>query len=259
MKLSEIRKEAREILNGKWGKSAIITLAFISISFAIGLVQGYIGEESPIYDIIDLVFLIINIPLSFGLIVTYIRLKRGENVKAFDYLKEGFSRFKKSWGISLRILLKLLLPMFCIFLTIISILIIFILGLAETLNYGITLSFDISALFKFLPVLFILFVFALIYMIAKSLLYSLAYYISYDNPELSSKECVLKSAELMKGNRGKYLLLLLSFIGWAILATLTLCIGFLWLMPYIQVSTVCFYEHLINSKVENIEEAIKTK
>ena len=96
-------------------------------------------------------------------------------------------------------------------------------------------------------------------MIIKSLLYTLAYYISYDNPELSSKECVLKSAELMKGNRSKYFLLLLSLSGWAILAAFTFGIGLLWLMPYMQIATVCFYEHLINPKTENIEEAIKTK
>ena len=63
----------------------------------------------------------------------------------------------------------------------------------------------------------------------------------------------------MKGNRSKYFLLILSFFGWTILSILTFGIGLLWLMPYMQVTTVCFYEHLINSKVENIEEAIKTK
>ena len=50
----------------------------------------------------------------------------------------------------------------------------------------------------------------------------------------------------MKGNKGNCFVLTLSFIGWAILAALTFGIGMLWLMPYIQVSMVCFYEHIIN-------------
>ena len=61
---------------------------------------------------------------------------------------------------------------------------------------------------------------SLIYVISRSLLYILAYNIGYDNPELSSKDCVLKSEALMKGNRGNYFLLSLTFIGWIILAAL---------------------------------------
>ena len=65
MKLSEIRKDARESLKGKWSKAAKITLAYIAINFAIGFIQGLVGEESFIYDIVDYAHLIINIPLSF--------------------------------------------------------------------------------------------------------------------------------------------------------------------------------------------------
>ena len=66
----------------------------------------------------------------------------------------------------------------------------------------------------------------------------------YDNPSMSGKEAVEKSAELMKGNVGALLCLDLSFIGWAILAIATLGIGFLWLIPYIQVSEINFYKNL---------------
>ena len=44
----------------------------------------------------------------------------------------------------------------------------------------------------------------------------------------------------MTGNRWKLFCLEFSFIGWAILATLTLGIGFLWLIPYIQVAEIAF-------------------
>lgn len=61
----------------------------------------------------------------------------------------------------------------------------------------------------------------------------------------------------MKGNRWKFFWLGLTFIGWAILASFTLGIGMLWLMPYIMVTFVCFYESLAGTK-ENVEvEAIK--
>ena len=39
----------------------------------------------------------------------------------------------------------------------------------------------------------------------------------------------------------------LSFIGWALLATLTAGIGYLWLMPYMTVSRAAFYRSLPRS------------
>ena len=77
--------------------------------------------------------------------------------------------------------------------------------------------------------------------------------LQYDNPNLSSKEVVEESEKLMTGNRGKYFVLQLSFIGWAILACLTFGIGFLWLTPYITISTICFYEALAGKSDSPIE------
>ena len=54
----------------------------------------------------------------------------------------------------------------------------------------------------------------------------------------------------MKGHRGKYILLQLSFIGWIILSVFTLYIGMLWIFPYMQISMICFYEALKENKVE---------
>ena len=49
---------------------------------------------------------------------------------------------------------------------------------------------------------------------------------------------------LMDGHKQQLFLLDLSFIGWVILASLTLGIGFLWLVPYWQTTRVHFYEDL---------------
>jgi len=273
MKASEIRKEARENLKSRWSKAVYITLAYMAISFVIGFIQEIFGEETIISKILDLVYIIINIPLSFGLLISFIKLKRGEDVKAFDYLNDGFNRFGKSYGIWFRTLLKLFLPIILLILTALPlyiILILLLLGLLSTAGISANyISIDTSILEIFdniipqflniLPVLIILFILATIYMIRKSLLYVFAYNISYDNSELTSRECVLKSAELMKRNRIKYLLLELSFIGWAILSLFTFGIGIIWLTPYIQIATICFYEKLIKTETEKDDDVIKTK
>ena len=78
--------------------------------------------------------------------------------------------------------------------------------------------------------------------IIKGISYSLTPFILRDNPELSAKEALGLSEKMMEGRKMDFFLLSLSFIGWHILATLSLCIGYLWLIPYMYTTTVAFYE-----------------
>lgn len=90
--------------------------------------------------------------------------------------------------------------------------------------------------------------------IIKGLGYSMSFYILNDNPGMPATEAIKQSQELMRGNKGKLFLLELSFIGWALLCVLTLFIGYLWLMPYMQLSMANFYENLKNNR-EGVEGA----
>ena len=239
---SEIRKDAREALNGKWGKAIGIIIAYTLVSFLVGIVERLAGKCTILYSIINLAYLIISVPLSFGLIISFMKLKRNEDIKAFDFIKNGFANFGKAWGISWHMFVRLLLPIVCLFLTIMLIAVLLFLGSDSVIITILGISLYIATL---------------IYVISRSFLYVLSYYIAYDNPELSSKECVKKSEELMKGNRGNYFILQLSFIGWAILAVLSLYIGMLWLAPYISIAEVCFYDRLAKPEVKKIDEEIQ--
>jgi uncharacterized membrane protein len=99
--------------------------------------------------------------------------------------------------------------------------------------------------------------------------YSQAFYIMYDNPQLSAMECLNESKRIMAGNKAKIFTLSLSFIGWAILASLPSGIysamfidlnevptlldnlfmfafsaGFLWVGAYYYTALLAFYELL---------------
>jgi len=63
-----------------------------------------------------------------------------------------------------------------------------------------------------------------------------------DNTESYFKEAVEESEKLMKNNRWNYFWLGLTFIGWFILSLFTFSIGLLWLVPYIIVTSIVFYE-----------------
>lgn len=80
--------------------------------------------------------------------------------------------------------------------------------------------------------------------IIKGMGYAMTNFIAKDNPELKPYECLEHSQEMMKGHKMELFKLYLSFIGWFILSIITLGIGLLWLLPYINTSVACFYENL---------------
>lgn len=106
--------------------------------------------------------------------------------------------------------------------------------------------------------------------------YSQAFYIMVDHPEYSISQCVDESKMRMQGNKGKYFILNLSFIGWSLLfsiptgivegaftfsesvvayqlLSLLAMIPYIWLGAYIFLTQVAFYEILLgNLKAEPI-------
>lgn len=80
--------------------------------------------------------------------------------------------------------------------------------------------------------------------IIMSFAYAMTPYILAENPELSAWDASTRSREMMKGHKFDFFYLCLSFIGWGILAVLTLGIGFIWLVPYIQTTVAAFYNDL---------------
>lgn len=248
MSISKIRENAREALNGKWGKGACIVLAYLAFAMLMGFIggigEGIFGEESLMTTLLSIGTTIVQVPVVFGLTYSFIKLKRNEEVKAFDYVKLGFSNFGRAWKITLRTALKMILP---ILLVIISGILI-IGGIIVYINSG---AYSLAELPIMFSVGLVLYVVAMVFAVVVGLLYTLTTCIAYDNPNMTSLEVVNESARLMRGNRGKVFLLDLSFIGWAILTIFTLGIGYLWLLPYMEVALICFYEHLLGKNENN--------
>lgn len=80
--------------------------------------------------------------------------------------------------------------------------------------------------------------------IIASISYSMTFYILADDNSISAMDALDKSKKMMDGYKWKYFYLGLRFFGLALLCILTLGIGFLWLMPYMQVSIAKFYDDL---------------
>mgnify|MGYP003309742291 CR=1 FL=1 len=204
----------------------------LTTKFKFGI--SFVLSLLPFANIINL---LISPILEFGILVSFIKLSRNQEVSNLDFLNE-FNSFGKVWQVTLQMFLKILLPIILLFITPI---------LSIILNFATNTdsSFLLSIIVRIINVLTM--PIAMVWLIIRAYSLALSLYILHDEPELSSSEIVNKSISLMKGNKFKFFILNLSFIGWAFLTILTFGIGLILLIPYIQVTTVKFYEDLIGS------------
>ncbi len=81
--------------------------------------------------------------------------------------------------------------------------------------------------------------------IVVGIILSQTYYLMLDFPEYSATELMKQSRRLMKGNKGRYFYIMLSFIPLYFLGFLSCGIALLWLYPYVRSTYTNFYLDLI--------------
>ena len=255
---SDFRAEARRKLAGKWGKGACIMLAFLLVTFVINFIIGLLPDSYEwLGQIIDIV---INVPLSFGILYAFLKLYKDENVGAFDFFKLGFNNFGKSWSITFNIFLKMIVPAIVVIISYILIAV----GISFYATSLIAVySTSTLNFYAFISIVgFILLVVSSIWATTKYYFYQLAFLISMENEDMSSKDVVEESKKAMTGKRAGLFWLQLSFIGWAILGAISFGIGFLWIIPYVHCATIAFYKYAIgdssNVEVQSIDDDSKT-
>ncbi len=281
MTAKDFREKARKALKGKWQIAILTALVYTVLISLVQIIVNY-SEKTIFLGIVsvdlNITFWVLLPALSRGLNVVFYKLKHGEEVKVFDFLKYGLSNFKRFWRMTGNTLLKLIwyiaaLVVLYVLLILVGGTAILSLGVAFLETGKISNAAAIGGIGSIIAIVFIAIAMFVVYilMAIKNLYYILTTYISLENPNLTTKEVVNRSEELMKGNRGKYFGLIMSFFGWYILAALlggivtsifngiglsflkiiTSSIGFVILLPYLKMSTITFYEHLTEKKKIN--------
>lgn len=87
--------------------------------------------------------------------------------------------------------------------------------------------------------------------IIKSYSYRMVPYILADNPQIGAKRSIKLSREMTYGHKWKIFVLDLSFIGWYLLGLLALCIGILFVFPYVNATNAELYLVLRQRAIEN--------
>lgn len=80
--------------------------------------------------------------------------------------------------------------------------------------------------------------------IVKVYSYSMAMYILADNPELTAREALSKSKEIMDGHKFDLFVLQLSFFWWYLLGSITLGIAYIYVLPYVSATIANFYNSI---------------
>ena len=86
--------------------------------------------------------------------------------------------------------------------------------------------------------------------IVKGLSYAMTPFILEEHPEMTASEAIKASMRLMDGHKMDLFILGLTFIGWSLLACLTMGIGFLFLNPYMNAAYAAFYRSISTERQE---------
>ena len=81
----------------------------------------------------------------------------------------------------------------------------------------------------------------------------MAYFVYRDNQEMGCDAAIEESMRLMDGHKMDLFILDLSFLGWFLLSILSLGIGLLWLIPYVQAAHAHFYEDLVRERGTSVQ------
>lgn len=229
---AELKAEAKEMLQGRWRESILLalipTLISLILSFVLIIaiaIPSYLLFRDNISQMVDSGNVSVNVDLgggnSSGSIIggliaalftagiswTFLDVLRGRRM-AIEPFRDVFRGFRSPYAL------------------------------------GIIVIFIISYVFQTLWALLFI-----IPGIVKSYAYSQAHNIFYDAYESTGQvpkyvDTITASRRLMDGYKGQLFILDLSFIGWHILAVMTLGIGYLWLNPYIYATKAAFYNNL---------------
>ena len=84
-----------------------------------------------------------------------------------------------------------------------------------------------------------------------SIPYSMSYYILIDNPNMTYREVLKESKNIMRSHKLSYVILQFSFIGWLLLSVITLGLATVYFGSYYEATITNFYEHINHKNAQS--------
>ena len=259
MTISEIRSMAKTKLNGTAIKCSIACLLYFFINLLFTYLIKFISLKVPniVNMIIEIIFVIISIPFGYGILSNIINLSDSKTNSVTGFLDDFVLNFINYTKLIFHEIIRLIIP---IILCILS-----IFYLIGTITAYINTKSFLCFSKNLLPLAIIVFLITLIILIYFMLNYAIISFIYYNSDKKeNSKQILNKSKELMKSQKIKFILLLLSFLPYLIFSTIILiiCTKFIeqayltplivvlytLIKPNITISKLIFTEELGNNK-----------
>ena len=227
-KIRIYKRRAKASLKNNWGNAVVVLLIITAVVWS-SFVLSLLFKDSPIVEISFqmLVNLLLVSPICWGMYIIFLSVMRGEDIKIGHIL---CAYHKGNFGRVLSTIVIYTLLAICI--SIVAM----IPPVAILLLSGVELTSFSS--------LIIIYAFIIIALTIASVYWSMTYFIMWDDARMRNMRAIKASAHLMKGHFWRYVGLCLSFIGWIILGIISLGVGFLWIVPYINTAMAHFYEDL---------------
>ena len=239
-----MKKSALKLLKPRWDKAAFVgffvtapILLFYALYFMWFMRFALYSDNAPETAVASMILKVIPFLIGFVAILAIlifalcrwsIQLAKSAQTENPDAppaptLKDFFRFFSPiSIGLFFYCALRMFLWMLVLYATMIPFILISALVMRDFFIASIILG--ICAV--------ILFIFVYLYVLAKFVSYSMAFYAFADNPELSVTEAAKLAVEVTNGFRTNLFMTQLSFFGWFMLGSVTFGIALFWVLPY---------------------------
>ena len=228
---AQLKQLAREALNGKYGTFIGALVIYNILTFSISIIITLLLPGYPI------TMFLVKYLVIFVFALFYAILRAGMSYQALNTArKKDIAVGNLFYALSLhpdRFIIASLL------ISLIGFPLGFILGIGHFF-----LSYMRYSMLS-IPVFSLLFIVMLIIVISILLRFALCGFLLLDYPDMRATKALETSSKLMKGNKGRYFYLSLSFLGLFLLGILSVGVAFLWIIPYINATTAYFYLDVI--------------
>ncbi len=265
---AELKMRARRALMGNYGTMILAAIIFAGISWAfttagqIGVMGG--GAAGQVMKSLQAGDFSVNLTVNdrgmfpsglpaylyviFGLLglIYYwaaMLFVVGMNRMSLSVAREGNTEIAQMfWAFKNRPMRVILLQLLVYVLQLVSVIPVIVLSAAAVVSAAGSRSGTDYGQLLFLALFLVgyMVLMAIVYILVE-INFGLVYYYMADHPETGVFASLGGAYGMMRGNRIRYLLLQLSFIGWSLLSMLTLGIGNLWIAPYSRCTFAEFY------------------
>lgn len=227
---AELKQMARNNLTGKWGIVIGITLLELLLAWLINIPAYAFASVHTVPGVITYLIITLITGLLGGLISAggayfFLNICRGKKYgigNLFAAFRMHPDRFLIVSLILTAVTLPFQIPVYLVLFT-----------AAPSQTYFITIQLICTILSSVVSMIL-------------SLYFAASVYLLLDFPQMGAIQAMKISVRLMRGNKGRYFYLSLSFLGWNFLGLLSCGLGLLWVLPYMNMTFIYFYTDILH-------------